>query len=67
MEPPPSYHEILSQLKKSNNHNKELEQRVTELQQYLEQTKQELFKTKSAYTVVKKNELMLVSLLQSKI
>ena len=67
MDPPPSYQEILLKLNNSTTRNKELEQRVIELQQYLEQTKQELFKTKSAYTVVKKNELMLVTLLQSKI
>ena len=67
MEPPPSYQEILSLLKKESIRNQELEQRVKELQQYLDQTNMELNKVKSLYTVVKKNELMLVSLLQSKI
>jgi hypothetical protein len=67
MEPPPSYQQILSLLKKESNRNQELEQRVKELQQYLDQTNMELNKVKSAHTVVKKNELMLVSLLQSKI
>jgi hypothetical protein len=67
MEPPPSYQEILSLLKKESIRNQELEQRVKELQQYLDQTIMELNKVKSAHTVVKKNELMLVSLLQSKI
>jgi uncharacterized small protein (DUF1192 family) len=67
MEPPPSYQEILSLLKKESIRNQELEQRVKELQQYLDQTKTELNKVKSSYSVVKKNELMLVSLLQSKI
>ena len=67
MEPPPSYQQILSLLKKESIRNQELEQRVKEIQQYLEQSNIELNKIKSAYTVVKKNELMLVSLLQSKI
>jgi hypothetical protein len=67
MEPPPSYQEILSLLKKESIRNQELEQRVKELQQYLHQTNMELDKIKSSYSVVKKNELMLVSLLQSKI
>jgi hypothetical protein len=67
MEPPPSYQQILSLLKKESIRNQELEQRVRELQQYLDQTKTELDKVKSSYSVVKKNELMLVSLVQSKI
>ena len=62
MEPPPSYQQILSELKKATIRNQELEHRVQELQQYLEHTKVELDKTKYAYAVVKKNELMLVSL-----
>jgi hypothetical protein len=67
MEPPPSYQEVLSLLKKESIRNQELEKRVKELQYYLDQTKIELDKVKSYYSVVKKNELMLVSLLQSKI
>jgi hypothetical protein len=67
MEPPPSYQEVLSLLKKESIRNQELEKRVKELQYYLDQTKIELDKVKSSYSVVKKNELMLVSLLQSKI
>lgn len=59
---PPSYQEILSLLKKESIRNQELEQRVKELQQYLEQTTRELDKTKSAYNIVKKNEILLVSL-----
>jgi hypothetical protein len=67
MEPPPSYQEILSLLKKESIRNQELEQRVKELQYYLDQSKNDCANLKKAYTVVKKNELMLVSLLQSKI
>ena len=63
MEPPPSYQEILSDLKQTKIRNQELEQRVKELQQYLDQTKNDYDTLKKVYTVVKKNEMLVISLL----
>jgi hypothetical protein len=57
MEPLPTYQEILSELFKTTKQNKDLKQQM-------EQLKYELYKIKSAYAVVKKNELLLVSVLQ---
>ena len=63
MEPPPSYQEILSDLKQTKIRNQELERRVKELQQYLDQTKNDYDTLKKVYTVVKKNEMLVISLL----
>jgi hypothetical protein len=64
MDPPPSYHEILSSLIKVNKCKYELEIQNYDLKKQMEQLKQELHTIKSAYTIVKKNELLLVSILQ---
>jgi hypothetical protein len=64
MEPPASYHEVLSRLITANKRNHELVLQNKELKQQMDQLKQELYHIKSAYAIVKKNELLLVSVLE---
>jgi hypothetical protein len=64
MDPPPSYHKILSRLITVNNRKYELEVQNYDLKKQMEQLKQELYTIKTAYSTVKKNELLLVSILQ---
>jgi hypothetical protein len=64
MNSPPSYHEILSALIKTKKYKYEIELQNYELKQQMEQLKQELYTLKSSYATVKKNELLLVSILQ---
>ena len=67
MDPPPSYSVLLFTLDHANKRNQVLEEENKDLKQQIERLKQELYKVKSAYTVAKKNEVLLTSVLQSKI
>ena len=60
MESPPTYQELFTELKKEKQYIHELEKQIKEL-------KQQLDKVNSAYTKAKKNEVLLTSVLQSKI
>ena len=64
MDPPPTYCDLMTTLILANKQNLSLEFQVKELKQQMEQLKYELYKIKSAYAAVKKNELLLVSVLQ---
>jgi hypothetical protein len=67
MESPPSYHVVLARLQDVNKRNQVLEQQNKDLIIQLERLKDEVDKVKYAYTVAKKNEVLLTSILQSKI
>jgi hypothetical protein len=58
MEAPPTYQELVTQLKNEKQYIHELEKQIKEL-------KQQLDKVNSAYSKAKKNEVMLTSVLQS--
>lgn len=67
MEAPPSYSVLFATLDNANKRNQVLEEQNKELKQQLERLKQELDRIKSAYTIAKKNEVLLTSIMQSKI
>ncbi len=67
MEAPPTYQELLTELNYEKNRTYKLEIQMKELKQQLELVKEELNKVNYAYTKAKKNEVLLTSVLQSKI
>jgi hypothetical protein len=67
MDPPPTYCNLMTTLVLAKKQNLSLEFQVKELKQRIEQLQVELEKVNSAYTKAKKNEVMLTSVLQSKI
>jgi|LakMenE01Jun11ns_1017448.scaffolds.fasta_scaffold8158021_2 hypothetical protein len=67
MDPPPTYSDLMNTLILSNKQNLSLEFQVKELKQHIEILKVELDKVNNAYTKAKKNEVLLTSVLQSKI
>jgi len=60
MEAPPTYQELLSELKKEKQFIHELEKQIKEL-------KKQLDKVNSSYTKAKKNEILLTSVLENNI
>jgi hypothetical protein len=67
MDPPPTYCDLMTTLILANKQNLSLEFQVKELKQQIERLKVELDKVNNAYTKAKKNEVLLTSVLQSKI
>jgi hypothetical protein len=67
MERPPTYQELVTTITTTNNRNRELEIQVQDLKQQLYYIKEKLEKVNIAYTRAKKNEVLLTSVLQSKI
>ena len=67
MDPPPTYCDLRTTLILANKHNLSLEIQVKELKQQIEKLQVELEKVNTAYTKAKKNEVLLTSVLQSKI
>jgi len=67
MEAPPTYQELLTELNHEKDRTYKLEIQMKELKQQLELLKEELNKVNYAYTKAKKNEVLLTSVLQSKI
>jgi hypothetical protein len=67
MDPPPTYSDLMNTLILANKQNLSLEFQVKELKQHIEILKVELDKVNNAYTKAKKNEVLLTSVLQSKI
>ena len=60
MEAPPTYQELVTQLKNEKQYIHELKKQIKEL-------KQQLDKVNSAYSKAKKNEVMLTSVLENNI
>ena len=67
MDPPPTYSDLMNTLILAKRQNLSLEFQVKELKQQIERLKVELDKVNNAYTKAKKNEVLLTSVLQSKI
>jgi hypothetical protein len=62
-----TYQELVTTITTTNNRNRELEIQVQDLKQQLYNIKEKLEKVNIAYTRAKKNEVLLTSVLQSKI
>jgi hypothetical protein len=63
MDPPPTYQQLLQQLKQANEKNEEYKFKIIELQQTLDRHQNEISLFKKAYAHVKRNEIRLHTVL----
>ena len=63
MEPPPTYQQLLQQLKHANDQNEEYKFKIMELTQTIDKHKNEILLFKKAYAHVKRNEIRLHTVL----
>jgi hypothetical protein len=59
MDPPPTYQQLLQQLKHANDQNEEYKFKIAELKQTLEKQQHEISLFKKAYAHVRRNEIRL--------